>query len=169
MLVVDLHCEHGHVFEGWFASAEELTSQQLRGLVICPVCGTAEVVRRPAASRLNVSSLRDKNEGKKQDDRESTAGLAASGAAPRSDTSGEQVPSSESLQALYLQAVRHVIQNTEDVGTGFVKEVRDMHRGDAPQRPVRGEADQQEVAELREEGIDVLSMQIPDALKGPVQ
>ena len=75
----------------------------------------------------------------------------------------------EALQALYLQAVRHVLQHTEDVGEAFVKEVRNIHRGDAPQRPVRGQADQEEVAELRDEGIDVVSMPIPDALKGPLQ
>ena len=70
---------------------------------------------------------------------------------------------------MYLQAVRHVLQHTEDVGEKFVQEVRDMHRGDAPQRAVRGQAAQDEVAELREEGIDVVSMPIPKGLEGPLQ
>lgn len=169
MLVVDLQCEHGHVFEGWFGSAEALASQQSRGLVACPVCGTVDVVRRPAASRLNVSSLRAAKQGKQLDPRGSNLELTASAAAVRPEAASEQAHSAEALQALYLRAVRHVLEHTEDVGSGFVKEVRDMHRGDAPQRPVRGQADQQEVAELREEGIDVLSVPIPDALKGPVQ
>jgi hypothetical protein len=78
-------------------------------------------------------------------------------------------PSAGALQAMYLQAVRHVLQHTEDVGEGFVKEVRNIHRGDAPQRAVRGLADQEEVAELKEEGIDVMSLPIPEALKGPLQ
>ena len=46
--------------------------------------------------------------------------------------------------------VRHVLQHTEDVGEGFVKEVRNIHRGDATQRAVRGQADQEEVAELKD-------------------
>jgi hypothetical protein len=154
MLVVDLHCEHGHVFEGWFASADDLASQQARGLVSCPVCASSEVVRRPSATRLNVASLK--------------AGQA-SVVAPEGVTQSAAPPSAEALQGMYLQAVRHVLQHTEDVGEGFVTEVRNIHRGDAPQRAVRGQADQQEVAELREEGIDVLSMPIPDALKGPLQ
>lgn len=78
-------------------------------------------------------------------------------------------PAIEALQALYLQAVRHVLQNTEDVGEGFVKEVRDIHRGDAPRRALRGQADQEEVAELKEEGIDVMPLLIPESLKGPLQ
>ena len=160
MLVVDLHCEHGHVFEGWFASADDLASQQARGLVSCPVCTSTEVVRRPSASRLNVGALKA----------EEVPGASAQ-SVPVQDAPAvaATVPSAETLQAMYLQAVRHVLQHTEDVGEGFVKEVRNIHRGDAPQRAVRGLADQDEVAELREEGIDVVSMPIPDALKGPLQ
>lgn len=175
MLVVDLHCEHGHLFEGWFASAEDLASQQARGLVSCPVCATTEVVRRPSAARLNVSSL--KTEKAEQTGRGGGAGaptVASNAPGPQSGevpagASPEAVPTVEALQAMYLQAVRHVLQHTEDVGEGFVKEVRNIHRGDAPQRAVRGQADQDEVAELREEGIDVVSMPLPESLKGPLQ
>lgn len=169
MLVVDLHCEHGHVFEGWFASADDLASQQARGLVGCPVCASTEVVRRPSATRLNVASLKA----------EKAAGDARQAEAPDASTQATSAAaavakaplasSAEALQAMYLQAVRHVLQHTEDVGEGFVKEVRNIHRGDAPQRAVRGQADQQEVAELKEEGIDVMSLPIPESLKGPLQ
>lgn len=169
MLVVDLHCEHGHVFEGWFASADDLASQQARGLVSCPVCASTEVVRRPSATRLNVASLKA----------EKAAGGVGQASVPGADVpgvpatadvaKGPEAPSAEALQAMYLQAVRHVLQHTEDVGEGFVKEVRNIHRGDAPQRAVRGQADQQEVAELKEEGIDVMSLPIPESLKGPLQ
>ncbi len=58
MLVVDLHCAHGHHFEGWFASSDDLASQQARGLVSCPVCGDHEVVRRPSAPHLMSSHLK---------------------------------------------------------------------------------------------------------------
>jgi hypothetical protein len=155
MLVVDLHCDQGHVFEGWFASAEDLASQRSRGLLSCPVCGARDVSRRPAASRLNVSSLKQQG----------------ASAAESAEQAPERAPTQavEALQAMYLQAVKHVLQHTEDVGEHFVQEVRDMHRGDAPQRAVRGQADRDEVAELREEGIDVVSMPIPKGLDGPLQ
>lgn len=169
MLVVDLHCEHGHVFEGWFASADDLASQQARGLVGCPVCASTEVVRRPSATRLNVASLKaDKAAGDArltEAPDASTQATSAAGAVAKAPSA----PSAEALQAMYLQAVRHVLQHAEDVGEGFVKEVRNIHRGDAPQRAVRGQADQQEVAELKEEGIDVMSLPIPESLKGPLQ
>lgn len=178
MLVVDLHCEHGHLFEGWFGSAGDLASQQAQGLVSCPVCASTEVVRRPSATRLNVASLKAEKgaltQGRGQQPGAQDAAMAssppaASLPAPTQPGSKDPSPSAEALQAMYLQAVRHVLQHTEDVGEGFVKEVRNIHRGDAPQRAVRGQADQDEVAELREEGIDVVSMPIPDVLKGPLQ
>ena len=161
MLVVDLHCEHGHVFEGWFASADDLASQQARGLVSCPVCASTAVVRRPAASRLNVASLRA----------EKAPDVAPKGQAVDASGSGAEAPapSVAALEALYLQAVRHVLSHTEDVGEAFAQEVRDIHRGDAPPRAVRGQADQEEVAALQDEGIDVLALPIPDGLKGPLQ
>jgi hypothetical protein len=171
MLVVDLQCEHGHVFEGWFASAEDLASQQARKLLSCPVCGHAEIVRRPAASRLNVSSLKSPlaEPGARPAKGDSQVAAAPQIAGTVPGPVGADVSAEQALQALYWQAVRHVVANTEDVGDRFAEAVRDMHRGDAPQRPVRGQADQEVVAELRDEGIEVLSLPIPDALKGPLQ
>jgi hypothetical protein len=69
----------------------------------------------------------------------------------------------------YLQAVRHIVQHTEDVGERFADEVRSMHHGDAPERAIRGQASPQEKQALREEGIDVLSLPIPEGLDGPLQ
>jgi hypothetical protein len=179
MLVVDLHCESGHLFEGWFASADDLASQKERGLLSCPVCGSREVVRRPSASRLNVSSLKaSKLEGSQppvqpvQADRGVVSAVSdarsVSTAAPKVNND-EAAALMQSMQALYLQAVRHVVANTEDVGDRFVDEVRGMHHGDVPERAIRGQATVEERAELREEGIDVLSMPIPAELKGPLQ
>ncbi|MFT3856367.1 MAG: DUF1178 family protein [Aquabacterium sp.] len=191
MLVVDLNCERGHVFEGWFASGDELQSQQARGLLSCPVCGSHEVVRRPSAARLNVSSLKAaKLEGTRppsagsstRDDRrghDRPADRQAQGAALPAQhtppdaldthTHQEAADAMQTLQAMYLQAVRHVIAHTEDVGESFAEEVRSIHQGEAPQRAIRGQASAEEREALREEGIDVLSLPIPAALKGPLQ
>ena len=190
MLVVDLHCESGHLFEGWFASADDLTSQKERGLLSCPVCGSQEVVRRPSASRLNVSALKaSKLEGSlkpiqpTQADRGRTSAASEAASETRSvstvathaekpranNDNGEAAAAMQAMQAMYLQAVRHVVANTEDVGDRFVDEVRGMHHGDVPERAIRGQASPEERAELREEGIETLSLPIPSALKGPLQ
>ena len=49
MKVFDLQCEAGHGFEGWFGSEEDYQSQCARGLLTCPLCGSAEVRRLPSA------------------------------------------------------------------------------------------------------------------------
>lgn len=163
MLVVDLHCERGHVFEGWFASADDLAAQQARGLVSCPVCGDVQVTRRPSASRLNVS----------RSQREAGPGSAAHATAPTPAAALAPSAASEvtvaKLQALYLKAVRQVMQHTEDVGERFADEVRSIHHGDAPERPVRGLTTPQEREALKEEGIEVMTLPVPDALKGTLQ
>jgi hypothetical protein len=173
MLVVDLHCEHDHVFEGWFASADDLSLQKSRGLLSCPLCGSHDVTRRPAASRLNVSSLK---EAKQDGTRSSVPTVCGKTKPPVEEPVKEgadraQAKAAQALQALYLQVVRHVIDQTEDVGERFADEARSMHHGDAEERPIRGIADERERAELKEEGIDVVSMHLPDfmKLKGPLQ
>lgn len=171
MLVVDLHCAHGHHFEGWFASSDDLASQQARGLVTCPVCGAGEVTRRPSAPHLNVSHLRAP-EVMAQADRAATApAVAASPAAGADGVPSVTTPAQaiEALQAMYLQAVRHVVAHTEDVGARFAEEARSIHHGDAPERPIRGQSTPEEREELRDEGIEVMSLSIPESLKGPLQ
>lgn len=75
----------------------------------------------------------------------------------------------QALQAMYLHAVRQVVANTEDVGDRFADEARRMHYGDTPERAIRGQASPQQREELRDEGIEVLSLSIPAALKDPLQ
>ena len=182
MLVVDRHCAHGHHFEGWFASSDDLVSQQARGFVSCPVCGDHEVVRRPSAPHLNVSHLkaeslpsvgRSRSHSSSSNLREPMSGVEA-GTAPVVPAAGNDVAQNaeaalQALQAAYLQVVRHVVTHTEDVGERFADEARSIHHGEAPERAIRGQTSPEEREALREEGIEVLSLPIPDGLKGPLQ
>ena len=86
-----------------------------------------------------------------------------------SPANDEAIATMQAMQVLYLQAVKHVVANTEDVGDRFVDEVRGMHHGDVPERAIRGQATSEERAELKEEGIDVLSLPMPAVLKGSIQ
>jgi len=168
MLVVDLHCDQDHHFEGWFGSSDDLASQQAMGLLSCPVCGSHGVARRPSAPHLNVSGAREVDQaGEAQGSRATPQPVpAASQADPAPVPSKEAV---QALQAMYLHAVRRIVQNTEDVGRHFADEVRRMHHGEEPERAIRGQATAEEKAELKEEGIAVMSLAIPDGLDGPLQ
>lgn len=161
MLVVDLVCAHGHTFEGWFQSSDDLASQKERGLLTCPVCGHAEIQRRPSATRYNRSGVGDAAAPTRlaqPEEPSRSTGLSKD---------AQQVV--QELQSAYLHAVRQVIQSTEDVGPHFADEARRMHEGDEPVRPIRGQATPEEAESLKEEGIDVLSFVVPDGLDEPLQ
>jgi hypothetical protein len=145
MKVLNLQCIHGHAFEGWFASEDEFQGQLTRGLVECPVCGEQEVAKLPSAPRLNLGASRD---NARQD----------VVAAPEAQ-----------MQAAWLQMVRKVMANTEDVGEKFAEEARRIHYGETAERGIRGQASQEETESLLEEGIAVLPLPMPKALKGPLQ
>ncbi|PXW22635.1 DUF1178 family protein [Paraburkholderia caballeronis] len=141
MKVLDLQCPDGHRFEGWFASAEEFESQLSRKLVECPVCGATEVNRLPSAPRLNLSGAGDK-----------------------------PAPQDAALwQAHAMRVIREVLEKTENVGDRFVEEARRIHYNEAPARNIRGVASADDARALVEEGIDVMPLPVPAALKGPLQ
>lgn len=148
MKVLNLRCNHEHAFEGWFASEADFQDQAARGVVACPLCDSPQVTRLPSAPRLNLSAARPQ---------QPTTG---------SQSAPESVPEPPSLQARWLQAVAHVLKNTEDVGERFPEEARRIHYGEASQRGIRGMATPSQRAELAEEGIEVLPLPLPDVLKG---
>lgn len=152
MKVLNLQCEHQHSFEGWFASEDDFVQQLDRGLLTCPLCGSASVQKMLSAPRLNLKSAR-----------------AAEPQAPaKADTSPmSHIPAE--LQATWLQAVRTLMTKTEDVGERFAAEVRAMHYGDAEERAVRGQATPEQAKELIEEGIEVLPLPALDVFKEPLQ
>ena len=148
MKVLNLQCAHQHGFEGWFGSEDDFQGQVERGLVECPICGDTAVAKLPSAPRLNLGAAQPPEAPKKQD--VMTAPDAA-------------------MQAKWLQMVRHVLANTEDVGERFAEEARRIHYGETEERNIRGQASAEETESLIEEGIGVLPLPIPTALKGPLQ
>lgn len=145
MKVLNLQCSHRHSFEGWFASEDDFQGQLGRGLVECPLCGDTAVSKMLTAPHLNLGAVQP---------------------APRQEV--VSTPDA-SLQAEWLKMVRHVMANTEDVGGRFAEEARRIHYGEAGERSIRGQASREETEALAEEGIAVLPLPIPKALKEPLQ
>lgn len=154
MKVLNLYCAHDHHFEGWFGSEDDFQGQLARGLVQCPMCGSAEVYKGLSAPRLNLRA----------------PASAHTSAAP----AGELAPAQEgaSIQAMqnaWLQVARQIMARTEDVGQRFASEARRMHYGEIEERAIRGQASPMETAELLEEGIAVMPFVLPEAAKEPLQ
>jgi len=161
MKVLDLRCANGHGFEGWFGSEEDFLSQNGRSLIECPLCADRVITRLPSAPRLNLST--GKGEAKSADKDEASASV------PAVPTEPKAADIQAAMQAHWIQAVRHALANTEDVGQRFAEEARRIHYGESETRGIRGVATPQEREALQDEGIEVVSLPIPAAFKGPVQ
>lgn len=68
------------------------------------------------------------------------------------------VLSPEHAIAFYSEAVKRLLQGSEDVGSGFAEEARKIHYHEAPSRSIRGQASDEDFEELKEEGIDVIKL-----------
>jgi hypothetical protein len=180
MKVLDLKCAQQHVFEGWFASEEDFQSQLARALVQCPLCGDASISKQLSAPRLNLGAAPPARQpadaaAAAAGGRElMTAAVANANAAtsPALVTSHSDLHERQQLQDMqadWLKMVRHVMANTEDVGGHFAEVARQMHYGEADERSIRGQTTPDEALALLEEGISVLPLPLPAALKEPLQ
>ncbi len=64
-------------------------------------------------------------------------------------------------QTQLREIIRHIVENTEDVGQSFPEEARRIHYREAPARSIRGVASRQEAEALAEEGIAVAQLPFP--------
>jgi hypothetical protein len=154
MKVFDLQCSQGHLFEGWFGSDDDFQVQTARGLLACPLCNDAEVRRLPSAPRLNLSGAQ--------------APQATPAAAPAA-TATATVARTADMQSAWLEAVRQLVERTEDVGERFAEEARRIHYGEVAQRGIRGQASPEERQALLDEGIETVAIPLPASMKGPLQ
>ncbi len=125
--IFNLCCAAGHLFEGWFASSDEFERQRAAGLIECPQCGNTEVEKRPSASRI-----------------------------AHKKAAVDAVRQLEAARERLMTQVRRQAENAEDVGEKFVQESREIARGKAPQRNIKGLCTSAQAVELLEEGIVVL-------------
>lgn len=144
MIAFDLNCSQGHVFEGWFDSAQAFEDQKAQGLVTCPVCSEGEVTKVLSPIRSLAS---------------------------RQDTPPEKPaqPVDDQNQALkaqhFIREVKEFLTtNFEDVGANFAKEALKIHYGAEPSRNIRGSSTEAEEEMLRDEGIQFLKVPLPKDL-----
>jgi hypothetical protein len=110
-----------------------------------------------------------------QDAEPAGAGSAAGGsqssaadAPPAAPALPDMLPDAlQQMQSAMMNMVRHVMANTEDVGTKFAEEARKIHYGERDVRNIRGQATREETEALIDEGIEVMAL--PENLKGPLQ
>lgn len=168
MKVLDLRCAQDHAFEGWFAGETDFQDQLQRGDVQCPLCGDSKVHKMLSAPRINLGA-RAPLPLHESGALHSNAAPATSADSLIQTVTAPSRPQPTTPERAWLQWARRMVAQTEDVGPKFAQEARRMYHGEAPERAIRGQASAQETVELLEEGIAVLPLLLPDAVKHTLQ
>ena len=145
MIIFDLKCApQDHVFEAWFGSSADYDDQQARGLVACPLCGSADIAKAPMAPAVPAKG---------------SAGNA-------SDVFAGAPAEIKAMLAAAAAMQKSLIEKSEAVGDRFADEARAIHLGEADARAIHGRATPAEAASLVEEGIPVAPLPFPIADPG---
>lgn len=135
MIRYALKCAEGHRFDSWFQSATAFERLQATGMIACAVCGSAEVAKDLMAPRVR-------------------SGDSSGAVTPAPDERPLSAPAHPAEQM--LRRMRTFIEtHSENVGGNFAREARAIHAGDAPARPIHGQAQPEEARQLAEEGVPV--------------
>jgi hypothetical protein len=147
MIVFDLSCAEGHRFEGWFASGDDFAAQSERGLVECPQCGSAHVMKAPMAPSV---PKKGNQRGAPAEAKQPVAG----GAMPP-----------EVVEALgkLAEAQANALKDSKWVGDAFAEQSRAMHYGERDAETIHGRASPREAKELVDEGVPVAPLPFPVA------
>ncbi|MDP8994452.1 MAG: DUF1178 family protein [Pseudomonadota bacterium] len=143
MIIFDLKCTpEGHVFEGWFGSSADYRDQRARGLLSCPLCGSAAVDKAVMAPAVAGKGNR----------------------AP--DLFSADPASVKKMLACLAAEQRKVLESSEHVGDRFADEARAIHLGEAAARAIHGRATRDEAQGLIDEGVPIAPLPLPVAAPG---
>ena len=132
MIVFDLRCDGGHVFEAWFASGTAYEEQRAPGLLACPVCGASDVGKA----------------------------LMAPAVAAKGNRQALPATVREAIGLLAVAQAR-ALAASEWVGAGFASRARAMHAGDEPHATIHGQATREEAVALVEDGVPIAPLPLP--------
>lgn len=156
MIVFDIACEQGHVFEAWFGSSEDYEGQRSRGLVACPICGSTSIEKAVMAPRVG-------RKGNQQPD-SAPSSLPAPPPPPASVPMTNDGPSPDQIKAMataLAKAQREMLKDSRWVGTDFAEKARAMHLGETERASIHGQTTVEEARALLDEGIAVAPLPFP--------
>lgn len=138
MIVFDLRCPEGHVFEAWFGSSADYEGQRARGLVACPLCGAQDLVKAAMAPAISAKANSEASAMVRADPREM-----------------------KDLLAALAIAQKEMLENSDFVGDRFAEEARAIHVGEADKRTIHGKATRAQTDSLIEDGVPVARLPFP--------
>ena len=120
MILFDLNCAKGHLFEAWFRDGASFELQRKSRKVQCPACGASTVNKALMAPKL------------------------VRGDAGREPREAAQKPARAPHPAMLRALREHIERNCDDVGERFAEEARKVHYGEAEPRSIYGRATSEE-------------------------
>lgn len=182
MILFALRCSADHRFEAWFRNGGAYDEQAAAHQIACPICGDTVVGKAPMAPRIAKGVARAADRAREQAEAvaanapPSAAPVASANAVPAAlpatipapvplpnaaDVVAALPPSLNDAQREAVAEVmrqltevrRSVEKNCDYVGDRFAEEARRIHYGETDPRGIYGEASDEEVAELHEEGV----------------
>ncbi len=153
MIRYNLICDDAHEFESWFSDSASFEEQARRGLVTCPICGSAKVERAIMAPNVARSDLGPRAQEPAAEPA-TDAPAPAPSPAPMALMGKQEIAFREMVASLHA----HVRENAEHVGERFAEEALKIHHGETEARPIYGEATPDDARMLHEEGVEFLPL-----------
>ena len=147
------YCSKQNFFDGWFQNIEAYQNQKSKGLILCPLCGSDDIIKSLTTPSFRLSKVKSTDtevEQKEVDNKNLRKPV-------RSNDKTNDI-------SILLRAMKKEIKkNSEFVGDDFVKEVRSMQVDKTKERSIYGHGTKKEIEELKDEGVDVLNVPwVPD-------
>lgn len=153
MIVFDLKCSHGHIFEAWFGSSGDYDAQKVRGLVACPLCEDRAIEKAVMAPAVAPK-------GNQRSDRRLPVAPEAGGRAVAA-MGDDDAAKLHAVIGKLAEVQAKLLENSSWVGSAFADKARAMHYGDEPKASIHGVVNVQDAQALIEEGVAVAPLPIP--------
>jgi hypothetical protein len=107
----------------------------------CPICENSTINRMPSAAHIQSNKTRV--------DKKNNNSI------------------SYEVQKKIVEVAKQILQDSENVGNRFAEEARKIHHNESETRSIYGTATREESQELKDEGIEVLTLPIEKVRKKP--
>lgn len=137
MIVFDLKCGGGHVFEAWFGSSSAYEDQRTAGQVRCPLCDSADITKALMAPAI---------------------------AAKGNRTPDSPTPNAvKAVMKLIATRQAEALKSSQWVGPAFAERARAMHLGEEKPATIHGQASLADAKALVDDGIAITPLPLPIA------
>ena len=157
MILFDIKCSDGHIFEAWFQNNEAYEQQIDNDLVECPLCGCTKTSKSLMSPNISAKGeiIREAYQSE-QDSEDHKVTVSAHSNSSKEVSSDDVKRALDHMHNTMSKFRRQVEKSCEYVGDDFADEARKIHAGESEKRGIHGETTISETEELLEEGIDIL-------------